>query len=423
NVKSNQVQTFSLMSTVTQEEDNDENDFKLIDPYQPSPEVNIKALINGARIIPSLSEPNDPKINDIWIDLADKNVKVWDGSAWSGDIKIEQIEKELKNHEEYMKEFEEQLNEELERAQKELEEAMQQVEEEMRRIEEEVLPEIERAVDEAYIPHSEFPPEEVPTSGLWMDTSQDPPRLMRWDSKLADYVPLAPTEQEIQELMEKMREEAKTESIRYSKLDILKARKELTQRIQDEMQKVTQDIQELLEIKDELIEVANNIDELLDEYDGKFTDFQQTIDELSGLVTTSIQDIERIDNTVEAHSSLISQNAKAIELKLDSVIYERDKADILTSIERNESAISALADSIELMVTKEEYRTDMEGIDEFISSTNATLQLHANALEAKAERSELANYVDKQTYTNQIGELNVAIDGISGRVEKTEADI
>src|SRR5690606_21733744 len=155
NVKSNQIQTFSLMSTVTQEEDNDENDFKLIDPYQPSPEVNIKALINGARIIPSLSEPNNPKINDIWIDLTDKKVKVWDGSAWSGDIKIEQIEKELKNHEEYMKEFEEHLNEELEKAQKELEEAMQQVEEEMRRIEEEVLPEIERAVDKAYIPNSE----------------------------------------------------------------------------------------------------------------------------------------------------------------------------------------------------------------------------------------------------------------------------
>src|SRR5690606_8380150 len=320
NVKSNQVQTFSLMSTVTQEEDNDENDFKLIDPYQPSPEVNIKALINGARIIPSLSEPNDPKINDIWIDLADKNVKVWDGSAWSGDIKIEQIEKELKNHEEYMKEFEEQLNEELERAQKELEEAMQQVEEEMRRIEEEVLPEIERAVDEAHIPNSEFPPEEVPTSGLWMDTSQDPPRLMRWDSELADYIPLAPTEQEIQELMEKMREEAKTESIRYSKLDILKVRKTLTDRINKEVEKVLEDIQRLENIKNDLInrvndvesyvdhlrdtigddieeiqKIANDMRELADEINDLVSDVQNRLGDFEGRIVTIENEVDEIN--------------------------------------------------------------------------------------------------------------------------------
>src|SRR5699024_10143910 len=51
----------------------------------------------------------------------------------------------------------------------------------------------------------------------------------------------------------------------------------------------------------------------------------------------------------------------------------------------------------------------------------ATRNVIKNKINDEIEAIE-ENYVDKQVYNNKIGELDVAIDNITGRVESTEVD-
>src|SRR5699024_7944066 len=198
----------------------------------------------------------------------------------------------------------------------------------MKNLEKEVIPSVEKAVEETTIPEYTSDPSEIPTSGLYLDISVSPPRLKIWDEESNEWNNVAPNEQDINSLIEKMRQDAVAESVTYSKADIVKVRKNIEKKIQNEIEKIQDDIGELLEIKDELIRTAETIDELLDEYDGKFTDFEQRVDEVEGIVSTTITDIERIDGVVQGHTSSIEQNAETISQKVSSIDYERDKTGI-----------------------------------------------------------------------------------------------
>lgn len=462
-----------------------------------------------------------------------------------------------------------------------VENAMIHVDEEMARLENEVIPEIEQAVDSAKIPSQVEPPYPIPTSNLWWDTSINPPRLMRYDG--TEWVILAPTEDEIDDLMQQWIDEAKQENIEYTDAEIAIIKTAITNRIEKEIGDVNSNIDDLESTANSLVDRANATDDLLDAHDGKFTSFDREIDEIEGKLTTNITDIERIDGTVSGHSTELTTQAGLISAKLDSSTYQTDKTEILSSIESNSAEINAMSDQIELRVTKEEFENlgfggknllldtnnfldgenwtahggasfynhisidfaatgetfvrqslrnlqdgenyilqlvpnadltkkidvwladgsiilfhkvfdfegnankvltanipnlnvpsnnlvffnigymanttisdsdrnwrtpirdiqlergsvrtdyrpspddavevDLSGIEERITSTEATLDIHAEAIELSATKSDLLNYVDKQSYTNQMGDLTVSIEDITGRVEKTEADI
>lgn len=83
-----------------------------------------------------------------------------------------------------------------------VENAMKYVDEEMERIENEVIPEIEKALEDVYIPKQTDPPDHE-KHDLWWDTSINPPRLKRWDG--SQWIVLAPNEEEVGGLLEDMR--------------------------------------------------------------------------------------------------------------------------------------------------------------------------------------------------------------------------
>src|SRR5699024_7565299 len=114
--------------------------------------------------------------------------------------------------------------------------AMIDVDKELERIENEVIPSVEQAVDSAKIPTSTEPPYPIPTSNLWWDSSKNPPRLMRYDGE--KWVFLAPTEDEIDDLMQQMRDEAIQEGKTYTDEEINATRNAITNKINDEIEAI-----------------------------------------------------------------------------------------------------------------------------------------------------------------------------------------
>lgn len=452
--------------------------------------------------------------------------------------------------------------------------AMIDVNKEMDRIENEVIPEVESAVDSAKIPSSDEAPYPIPTSKLWWDTSINPPRLMKYNSKDEKWEVLAPSEDEIDDIIQQMRDEAVQESKTYTEDEIRAVRQSIVNQIEDEIGEVNSDIGNLQDTTDDLKSQAKNTSELLDRHGNKITDINTDIDDIEGRITASIKDIEKIDDTVTSHSNEIQANAQEISAKLDSTTYQSDKTDILSEIEKNTTDIKANSEAISARVTKEEFEdlseksryrsnplkfryirdwsrgssvnsynhwieikaikdgvnialnkpvtsdddlkngervtdgevnnshaetrgedgdssfviVDLEEVydnieyihiwhyfrdnrryydtktevsedgenwivifdskisgeydeteegraysinsgyglstaTERITKTEATLDIHSDKISAKAEKSELTNYVTTQTYTNKVGQLDVSIDNIMSAVSKIETDV
>ncbi|MEK3887445.1 phage tail spike protein [Bacillus sp. FSL K6-3431] len=77
--------------------------------------------------------------------------------------------------------------------------------------------------------------------------------------------------------------------------------------------------------------------------------------------------------------------------------------------------------------------TQLTNLDGVVSAQETTLQQHAGLISAKAEKSEvytradvntkLGSKIDTTVYNNKMGQLDVSISGISGRVSNTEATV
>src|SRR5699024_4382794 len=377
------TRTMLRMAQTSEPEEDYEEPYK---SYQPSTEVNIKGKVNGANLKGGIVPPSDPEIGDIWFDRTDGSVKTWDGFNWIKDSSFGKLQQDLDQFNKEMEELSKEIEETLEEANKELEEEMQKLEEELKWLEDEVIPDVERAVEETQIPIGIDPPEEIPLSGLWYNSSTEPPTLMYWDEEEATWNKLGVDEDDIKKLMEEMRKEVETNSRTYSKMEVIKTRKEIVDRLERELGDVHgkiedlenlrdelfgrvesieeyvdelkgsigEDIENIGKLADELRELANNIQTELGDFEGRIVNVEQTVDEANGIILSFVEDIERIEGQVNINSSSIEQQAGLIASKVDSVEYQEDKDGIINSIEKNNTAIEQLSDEIELRVTKEE---------------------------------------------------------------------
>lgn len=221
-------------------------------PYQPSTVVNVNARLNGVKYTVSKTEPSSPQIDDVWANPEDAKIRIWNGTEWKIDKSVEQskeytdkvineskgqlqkeIEDAMKEVDDAMKvvdsevdrinnEVVPRINEELKnidnaminvnnevnrindevvpRVNKELEDinlAMANVDKEVKRIDNEVVPKINQTLDEINIPKQNTPPDPIPLSGLWIDTSVNPPRMMQYDKINNKWLPIAPTKDEV----------------------------------------------------------------------------------------------------------------------------------------------------------------------------------------------------------------------------------
>lgn len=180
------MMTFSAMNTEEQVEDAP----TLSEPYQPSKLVNIKnGVLNGSKYTVSSEEPEAPMLNEVWINPIDSKVRVWTGKSWSIDTSANLVDEKVDR-------TAEELRREIEEVLAGVDEAMEVVDSEMERIENEVVPEVERSVRETFVPKQPYPPKSIPDSGLWWNTSYEPPRMFMWDGIERVWKPVAPTNDE-----------------------------------------------------------------------------------------------------------------------------------------------------------------------------------------------------------------------------------
>lgn len=79
--------------------------------------------------------------------------------------------------------------------------SLQIINKELKKIYEDVIPGIDELVENTKIPFQNNPPTELHQSGLWWNTSQEEPKLMRWDANNIAYLPLTPSKDEIRKIM------------------------------------------------------------------------------------------------------------------------------------------------------------------------------------------------------------------------------
>lgn len=409
-----------------------------------------------------------------------------------------------------------------------VENAMEDVDKEMERIENEVLPEIEQAVDSTKIPHQVEPPYPIPTSKLWMDTSVNPPvlkiwdeesetwemlgvskeelaeitekvqeaidntmipsqdeapendelpksklwwntsvepaRLMRWNG--TEWVVLSLNEDEIDDLMQQMREDAVTESKEYSEAEIKATRQAIINQLNEEIESLQIGGRNLLKDSNNILGSEHwNLVNLTfhPQQDNKFV-FSE-----SGESYIEYQ----IDNSVSLSSQLvfsaklnIASNKKA-EIWIvypfngvEEVIY----TDIITREDKNDSdryivkippkkrtgnnyklrvgytkdsaineaeRISSMyywdIDTMQPQLEKGNKPTDWspapEDITERITKTETDIKVNTEEIKLKASQSSVDSKVDTAEYTEKVGEITTSIDGITQRVQKAETNV
>ncbi len=156
-------------------------------------------------------------------------------------------------------------------------------------------------------------------------------------------------------------------------------------------------------LKDTADGLKNRVDEtdrLLSEQDGKISNLTRDVNEVEGLVRTTITSVEKIDGTVTSHTSTLSQHAEKIEGKLDSLTYTKDKEGLVNNIESNSTQISLLASGLELTVTKEEFEAlSIVGRNYFVikDAKEDTLLAWANGQESSEKGSLTSGFISVNT--------------------------
>ncbi len=324
------------------------------------------------------------------------------------------------------------ITREVDNALKEVDEAMERVNSEMDRIENEVVPEIEQALKDSYIPRQDTPPDPADYK-LWWDTSVEPPRFMQFDETKLEWVPVAPTEDEINQIIDDMRNSVVAETREYTEEEIRAVKQLLLDDLSNRIGNVNARISDLNTVAEGLKSRADSTDLILSEQGGKINTIETTVDEVKGQLSTTITNIEAIDGVVQSHSATLLAQADLIAAKVDDLTYQRDKSGILSSIEANTTELSLVAEGLSARVTKEEFDSEINGVKDRLSTTEATLTVQAGLIEAKAEKNEvytrtqtdglLDNKVDTTVYNNKVGELITSIDNVTARVSNTETSI
>lgn len=375
------ISTFSA-SVITPFNEPSEND-DISSPYRPEEFVDFFGKINGSSYKVHHKKPDNPEINDVWINSADGTLNIWNGDKWQGNQILADLGENVDDLRNATNTFENELREKLEESQKAIDEAMERVDSELERIENEVVPEVEQAVKDTFIPRQDYPPdpENLPPSGMWQDITQDPPRMMRWDPELGEWVPLAPNEEEIDEMIDKVVDTAKQEYREYTDEEIQKQRDRIMAELDEKESILSDKVAKLLDKAEGMYDRVDEIDSIVNQYGDKFIHFENDIDTINNRVITSISEIERIDNTVSSNSLELEAQAESIKGKLDSLTYNRDKEGILESIEENSLDIKATAKGLEFKADS----TLVDEIEETITGHTTELSLLSTGLKSKVD--------------------------------------
>ncbi|MCT1904125.1 phage tail spike protein [Oceanobacillus sojae] len=140
-------------------------------------------------------------------------------------------------------------------------------------------------------------------------------------------------------------------------------------------------IADLNDRADGLVNRADEIDDLLGEHGDRFLNMETDIDDIEGRISASIEEIERIDDTVTSNSLELEAQADLIKGKLDEITYTRDKEGILESIEQNTLEIEATAEGLQLNADA------ISKVDGVVEGHSAQLSFLNDEISTKVEES------------------------------------
>ncbi|GEM_PF-3776681 len=353
-------------------------------PYQPKNTPNFKGKINGSNysVAPEVDKPINPDKGDIWVNTDDAKIRVWNGEKW----KVDNAYQDSKDYTDLIVgKTEEEIRKKVEEALKEVDEAMQRVDEEMERIENEVIPEIEQAIKDSHIPRQDSPPNPEDHK-LWMDTSKEPPRFMQYDEEKSKWVSVAPTEDEINQIIEDMRNSVVQENRQYTEEEILAVKQTLLNQLYTEIGDVNSSISDLRTRAEGV--------------DGTLITMHQDINRIDGSLTSTINQITNIDGVISEHTTTLQQYYDAIQAKAEKdEVYTRTQTDGL------------LGDKVDYTVYSNKMALldiDIDGISNKVSNTETSID---------SLTGELTNA------TSQIAQLNIRADGIVQSVSEVRADL
>ncbi|MFC4661753.1 phage tail protein [Oceanobacillus aidingensis] len=140
-------------------------------------------------------------------------------------------------------------------------------------------------------------------------------------------------------------------------------------------------IADLNDRADGLVSRADEIDDLLGEHGDRFINVETEINDIEGRISASIEEIERIDDTVTSNSLELEAQANLIKGKLDEITYTRDKEGILESIEQNTLEIEATAEGLQLNADA------ISKVDGVVEGHSAQLSFLNDEISTKVEES------------------------------------
>lgn len=194
-------------------------------------------------------------------------------------------------------------------------------------------------------------------------------------------------------------------------------------------------------------EVAEHAD-TLEEYGGKITKLETDVDEVEGKISTTIAELQSLEETVSRHETQIEANAREIALKADkqeldllsgtvsdisselSVMAGQIEAKAERSeVEKLESDVSKVSQDVsKLTVDVDGIKTNVSSISQTvsnhgtqISNINSTLTQHANMIASKVEKSEFDSVTN--SLGNRISTIEQTADSISLEVRDIKANV
>ncbi|WP_339236915.1 phage tail protein [Oceanobacillus sp. FSL W7-1281] len=174
----------------------------------------------------------------------------------------------------------------------------------------------------------------------------------------------------------------------YTDEEIDLAREGILSDLDDRTDYLNNRIADLNDRADGLVSRADDIDDLLGEHGDRFLNMETDIDDIEGRISASIEEIERIDDTVTSNSLELEAQADLIKGKLDEITYTRDKEGILESIEQNTLEIEATAEGLQLNADA------ISKVDGVVEGHSAQLSFLNDEIVTKVEESFVRDAID-----------------------------
>lgn len=361
----------------------------------------IKQAIKDTEIPFQVDQPHPIPNSKLWWDSSVNPSRLmrWDGTAW---IVLASTKEEI----DIM------LDDILAEVELTIESAMIELEKELKRLDEETTKEVEQAIKDTEIPKKETAPEEIPKSELWWDSSIIPPRLKRWNGE--EWVVLANTEDEIDNLVRTSRDEAVTTVKEYTNKEIIAARKA----IQDE---ISQNIGNVQGSIDSLKDLSTSLKNQADKIDKNLTSLETTIAsdklEIENEMANKIGDTEYRETIGSLEENITGIKSSYLDVKAEVDI----NTGKVTKVEQDVTDFNIRATGIEASVSK--VKDDVSGISEDV--TKVVIEAGRVASEVTANKKEADGKINNNAsrITQTAGQIRAELKSFETEYAGDKADI